>query len=105
MSTDQIIINPSTNDTELAELAEPHGGVDAILEKLRLFRQASSRLTEAWPSLMENYPDKWVSMDADGHLTVEDSLEDLITTHAALGIHSAELPCKFLDTSPVSLVL
>ena len=105
MSTDQIIINPLIDDTELVELAEPYGGVDAILGKLRRFQRASNHLTEAWPVLMERYPDKWVSMDANGHLTVEDSLEDLIAAHTALGIHSGDLPCKFLDTSPVSLVL
>ena len=105
MPIKRIVADPPLSEEEIAELVEHYGSVDAILEKLRRFGQASSLLNEAWPALMEKYPDKWVSMDADGKLTVADSLEDLVAAHAARGIHSGSLPWKFLDTSPTSLVL
>lgn len=105
MCMNRIVADPPLSEAELAELVEHYGSVDAILEKLRRFGQASSRLNEAWPVLMQKYPDKWVSMDADGELTVADSLEDLVAAHVARGIHSGGLPWKFLDTSPTSLVL
>ena len=105
MTMHQIVADPPLSDTELAELVEHYGSVDAIFERQQRFGQAASRLNKAWPELMESYPDKWVSMDADGALTVADTLEELVAAHAAGGTDSGNLPCKFLNTSPTSLVL
>ena len=105
MCMKRIVADPPLSEAEIAELVEHYGSVDAILAKLRQFRQASDLLNKAWPTLIEKYPDKWVSMNVDGELTVADSLEDLVADHAARGIYSGDLPYKFLDSSPRKLVL
>ena len=64
-------------EAHIKEISEPFGGIEILDAKFALYRQAAKLLDEARPSLRQKYPDKWVSMDDAGRLTVADTHEGL----------------------------
>ena len=80
------------------EISEPFGGVEVLRAKFAGYQRAAKLLDEARPALRETYPDKWVSMDEVGTLTVADSHEELISAIKAKGLHSGDFPFEFLNT-------
>ncbi len=103
---------PPTDEEYIRELddfnrkiSEPFGGIEVLQAKFARYQRAANLLDEARPALLEKYPDKWVSMDEDGTLTVADTHEELIAALAAKGLHSGDFPCEFLNTQPRRWVL
>ena len=84
----------------LDEIHKPFGGIEASEAHFTRYLQAAKLLDQARPALRGKYPDKWVSMDENGALTVADTHEDLITTLAAKGLFSGHFPFAFLNTKP-----
>lgn len=89
----------------IKKISEPFGGIEALDAKFALYQQAAKLLDEARPALRKKYPDKWVSVDETGSLTVADTHEKLIEALAAKGLRSADWPFAFLNSKPRTLTL
>ena len=84
----------------IEEIHEPFGGIEASEAHFTRYLEAAKLLDAARASLQEKYPDKWVSMDEKGDLTIADSHEELIAALAAKGLFSGHFPFAFLSTKP-----
>ena len=103
---------PPTDENYVRELeeyvtkaSEPFGGIEALDAKFNLYLKAAKLLDPAVPMLRKQYPDRWVSMDEKGTLTVAGSLEELIEVMAKQGMRSGDYPCVFLQSQSRKLTL
>ena len=87
-------------ETYIKEIHEPFGGVEASDAQFAKYQQAAKLLNEAIPALRDKHPDRWVSMDESGNLTVADTHEELITALTAKGMYSGHFPFEFLNSKP-----
>lgn len=88
------------DDAEFEKLVEPFGGMAAFQKRLERGHLAGLRMNQEWRTLMEQYPDQWVAMDADGLAAAADSHEALLEALAAKGLYAGDLAIKFLPTKP-----
>ncbi len=87
-------------EEHIKEVSEPFGGVEVLQAKFARYERAAKLLDEARPTLREKYPNKWVSMDEDGALTVADTHQELIDALTAKGMFSGDYPAAHLNTKP-----
>ena len=93
------------DDPYLLAIAERHGGVAAMNEEMARDQDAFHRLYRELPALMEQYPDQWIAMDADGIVAVADSHEGLLEALAAKGLYAGDLVIDHLNTQPEIWIL
>ena len=88
----------------MAEIAAPHGDVDALNARMEQHRQACVRLDRDRQDLLERHPDRWVAMGPDGLLAVADTHQDLLDEIKA-SEYAGEFATEFLDSDPKPLFL
>lgn len=87
-------------------LDEPSGGLSAAeIAEMARDQDAFHRLYRELPVLMEQYPDQWIAMDADGIVAVADSHEGLLETLSAKGLYAGDLVIEHLNTQPEIWIL
>ena len=90
------------DDAEFEKLVEPFGGIEAFQKRMERGHLAGLRMEQEWRALMEQYPNQWVAMDADGLAAAADSQEALLAALAAKSLRAGDLAIKFLPTNPGS---
>ena len=86
-------------------LPRPMAGRNFLNAQMERFRKAVQRLHRETPALMEQYPDQWVAMSAEGVVATALSHEALLADLRARGIDNDALCIEFLDTAPGIMVL
>lgn len=89
----------------ITKVSEPFGGIEALDAKFNLYLKAARLLDMAVPILRKQYPNRWVSMDDNGTLTVAGTVEELIEMMAKQGLRSADYPSVFLQSQSRNLTL
>ena len=89
----------------ITKVSEPFGGIEALDAKFDLYLKAAKLLDKAVPMLRKQYPNRWVSMDEQGTLTVAGTVEELIEMMAEQGLRSGDYPCVFLQSQSRNLTL
>ena len=93
------------DDPYLLAIAERYGGVAAMNEEMARDAEAFHRLYRELPALMEQYPDQWVAMDADGIAAVADSEDKLLVALSDRGLYAGDLFIEHLNTQPEIWIL
>ena len=86
-------------------VAEQFGGMEVIKEKMARGEEAFRRLYRELPALMEQYPDQWIAMDADGIAAVADSEDKLLAALSDRGLYAGDLFIEHLNTQPEIWIL
>ena len=89
----------------IRKVSEPFGGIEALDAKFNLYLKAAKLLDMAVPTLRKQHPNRWVSMDENGTLTVAGTVEELIEMMAKQGLRSGDYPCVFLQSQSRNLTL
>ena len=87
------------------EVIEGLGGVKALMDEMDEYHQIVARMRKERPSLMERYPDKWVTMGQEGVLAVGDSMDEVLREVEARGLNGTDVEIEFMDTDPPLLIL
>ena len=69
------------------------------------FHEVLLRMDKEYPSLMEQYPNKWVAVGKDGVLAVADSMEEVFAEVESSGLSGSEFEVEFFDSNPPDLIL
>ena len=93
------------NEDEFEELLAQLGGAKALRDDPNDFRKAVGRLWSERDSLIEEHPERWVSMGKDGVVSVGDSIEEVVAATEAQGISTADVVVEYLDPEPERLIL
>ena len=96
---------PLLSEAEVMRLIEEMGGAKAINDDLREFRRLVDRLWQEKPSLLQQYPDKWVAMSLNGVVAVGDSIEYVLDETERRGIPRKDVVLEYMDTDPMDLIL
>lgn len=76
------------------------------LKKLIRFDKAHWRIAAEADSLLRQYPDQWIAMDADiGFLAAADTWEELYRKLDDLGYSRREIAIREMNTKPRKLIL
>ena len=94
---------PSADEFE--EMLTQLGGVRALRDDPNNFRGAVKRLWDERDSLIEQHPNKWISMGKDGVVSIGDSIEEVVSATEAKGISTADVIVELLDPEPEALIL
>ena len=70
---------------EVERIFAQFGGIEKMREGMRKFQEASARMNDEYDSLLERFPNKWVSMNHEGRIFVGDTHEDLLAEFGARG--------------------
>ena len=81
------------------------GGAEALRDDPNDFREAVNRLWNERESLIENHPERWVSMGKDGEVSIGDSIEEVVAATEAKGVSTADVIVEYLDPEPEMLIL
>ena len=87
------------------ELLAQLGGVETLRDDPNDFRKSVNRLWTERESLIEKYPDRWVSMGKDGVISIGDSIEEVVAATEAKGVSTADVIVEYLDPEPETLIL
>ncbi len=96
--------DPEAKARVIESIVTDHGSVEAFIESMRKYRELRRRLIEETPSLMEQYPDRWVGMGPSDVLVVGDSLEEVVAQLDEAGVRSDSV-VEFLNTTPMRMIL
>lgn len=108
---DNIVSNGASNrkespkQTSIGEIIERLGRGKVLREKKEEFHQVISRMDKEYPTLMDQYPDKWIAVGKDGVLAVADSMEEVFAEVESRGLSGSEFEVEFLDSNPPDLIL
>ena len=94
---------PSADEFE--QMLTQLGGVRALRDDPNDFRGAVERLWDERDSLIEQHPNKWISMGKDGVVSIGDSIEEVVSATEAKGISTADVIVELLDPEPEALIL
>lgn len=84
---------------------ESCGGLDAFLERARIFRQAGDLATELRDEPTEQYPNQFAAVGCEGMIAHSPSLRELVKEVQSKGYQSYEYTIKFLDPDPEVWIL
>ena len=76
------------------------------LKKLIRFDKAHWRIADEADSLLRQYPDQWIAMDADiGFLAAADTWKELYRKLDDMGCHPDGIAIREMNTKPRKLIL
>ena len=101
---DRLNMKPELRE-EVEAMIERSGGKEAWLQGMREFHEAGIRLNDEYDSLLERFPNKWVSMNHEGRIFVGDTHEDLLAEFKSQGVDNDGYVTKYLDPDPGILIL
>ena len=80
-------------------------GAEALRDDPNDFRKAVNRLWAERESLIEEHPNKWISMGRDEAVSIGDSIEEVVAATEAKGVSTADVIVEYLDPEPETLIL
>ena len=95
---------PEAKARMMESIVAEHGSLEAFVQSMREYRELRRRLIRETPSLMEQYPDKWVGMGPDDVLVAGDSLEEVLAQLDEKGVRRDSV-IEFLNTNPMRMIL
>lgn len=93
------------NEDDFYDLLAHLGGAEALRDDPNDFRKAVNRLWTERKLLVENHPERWVSMGKDGVVSIGDSIEEVVSATEAKGVNTADVIVEYLDPNPETLIL
>ena len=60
---------------------------------------------KAYPSLLQEHPDRWVAWGRDGIVGVSDSQDDLLRKIRARKLMAKDVVVEYIDSDPTALIL
>ena len=93
------------NEDNFDNLFAHLGGAEALRDDPNDFRKAVKRLWIERELLIENHPERWVSMGKDGVVSIGDSIEEVVSATEAKGVSTADVIVEYLDPNPETLIL
>ena len=87
------------------ELLAHLGGAESLRDDPNDFRKAVNRLRTEREVLIEQHPERWVSMGKDGVVSIGDSIEEVVSATEAKGVSTADVIVEYLDPNPETLML
>ncbi len=90
---------------EIDEIIEQLGGIEAIQEQNKAFKQVVEYFYANERSLIEEHPHKWVAVTTDRVVAVGDSIESVLEEARGKGFSNPNLFVEFLDPDPPMLIL
>ena len=93
------------SEDQLGDLLAHLGGTEALRDDPNDFRKAVNRLWIEHALLIENHPERWVSVGKDGVVSIGDSIEEVVLATEAKGVDTADVTVEYLDPNPGTLIL
>ena len=97
--------NPEAKARMMESIVAEHGSLEAFVQSMREYKERHRRMIDEWPSLLEQYPDKWVGMGPGDVLVAGDSLEEVLAQLDEAGANRGESVVEFLNTKPQRMIL
>ena len=99
------VVLSGKGSAEIEAVIEDMGGVDALLQLFADRKELTNRWLEAYPDMLEQYPDQWVAWGQQGVIAVAPSQRELLEMDEVKTHDSNRLFIEFLDTNPEVLIL
>ena len=97
--------DPEAKARVIETIVAEHGSVAAFIQSMREYKERHRRMIREVPSLLEQYPDKWVGMGPGDVLVVGDSLEGVLALLDEADANRGESVVEFLNTKPQRMIL
>lgn len=96
----------TTNENAAERLIEEWGGVDWVITTLHDYETMAGNFVEAYPVLLEQYPDQWIAWGKESEvILVSDSQDDLIRAMQDKCLTANDVVIEYMDTDPKVFIL